>query len=158
MQGLRDLKILVSKLKSWGFVDSYVFWEYEGVWGFVNTKNYGPWLANGHSIYRGCLREWESLFYKLSKFWFGWNETTKLCENSCSNAWYKHDLKLLEDFRNVASCFDIMYVQKKQLRGSRSWQLHKACFMWKVMVPLCYKWNGAMDNTWITWIMVQSIV
>ena len=34
MQGLRDLKILVSKLKSGGFVDSYGFFR---VWGVLRN-------------------------------------------------------------------------------------------------------------------------
>ena len=44
-------------------------------------------------------------------------------------------------FMQVDFGFGFACVQRKKLRGSRSWQRKKLCFIKMEMAPLCQKWN-----------------
>ena len=149
--GLKDRCLRLETLLQWWFWEN--LWSFESARGFEGLpmqKLRGFQLATDLSICREDLRGWEILFYKLWNFGLVEMKQPSYYENWRSNAWCKHGLKFLEALRHVASWFDIVYVQRKQLRVSRSWKLHKACFMWMAMVPLCHKWM-------MQWTMLESL-
>ena len=133
-------KDLDFKPQEWRFCGQLCLFESMRFWGLVYTTKLLAFSLKMASLFIEEVWEDERVCFTRCQH-SGLVEMKQLSyvKNRCSNAWYKHGLKLLEAFRHVAYSFGIVYVQRKQLRGSRSWKLHKVCFMWMEMVPLCHK-------------------